>query len=64
MIFNHGTEDKMKIILPETYLSKALNLSEIERQLAVIEAKLKSPDRTLEDIIRHMELVKLKDSLM
>lgn len=54
----------MKIILPETYLSKALNLSEIERQLAVIEAKLKSPDRTLEDIIRHMELVKLKDSLM
>ena len=59
-----GTEDKMKIILPETYLNNTLNLSEIEKELQAIEEKLKLPTRTVEDIVRHIELLKLKQSLI
>ena len=59
-----GTEDEMKIILPETYLNNTLNLSEIERELQAIEEKLKLPTRTVEDIVRHIELLKLKQSLI
>lgn len=54
----------MKIILPETYLNNTLSLSEIERELQEIEEKLKLPTRTVEDIVRHIELLKLKQSLV
>lgn len=54
----------MKVILPETYLSDKLNLAAIERELEVIEEKLKTPERTVDDIIRHIELIKLKNALI
>lgn len=54
----------MKVILPETYLNKELNLAEVERELQVIEKKLKTPERTVDDLIRHIELLKLKKTIM
>ena len=51
-------EDKMKINFEQTYLSSAAHRLEMERQLAVLEEKLKTPERTVEDIVRHIELLK------
>lgn len=53
----------MKVILPETYLTNESELSEIERELQVIEKKLKTPERTVDDLIRHIELLKIKRKL-
>ena len=48
----------MKIALEQTFVTVGSRKEEIERQLAVIEEKLKSPDRTVDDIIRHIQLLK------
>ncbi|MDE7439994.1 MAG: hypothetical protein K2N23_05770 [Clostridia bacterium] len=48
----------MKIILEQTYLSTLTRKEEIENQLAALEEKLKTPERTVEDIVRHIELLK------
>lgn len=48
----------MEITLEHTYTSTAAHRIEIERQLEQLEAKLKTPERTVEDIVRHIELLK------
>ncbi len=48
----------MKINLQTTYLSTTARKEEIERQLFELEEKLKTPERTVEDIVRHIELLK------
>lgn len=53
----------MKIKLLNTYADKEGRLAEINSELSKLEAKLKTPARTLEDIIRHIELLKEKDEL-
>lgn len=53
----------MKIKLLNTYADKQSRLAEINSELEELEARLKTPARTLEDIIRHIELIKEKDSL-
>ncbi len=51
-------KNEMKIILEQTYLSTLTRKEEIENQLAALEEKLKTPERTVEDIVRHIELLK------
>lgn len=54
----HREEEQMEITLEHTYLSTAARKIEIERELAVLEEILKTPERTVEDIVRHIELLK------
>ena len=53
----------MKIELYESY-STAGRLLQIEKQLAETEEILKTPQRTVDDIIRHMQLLKERNSLI
>ena len=48
----------MKITLEQTYLDSTTRKLEIERQLDELEAKLQSPERSVEDIVRHIQLLK------
>ena len=48
----------MKITLEQTYLEGKTRKQQIEDELAKLEEKLKTPERTLEDIIRHIQLIK------
>lgn len=48
----------MTIVLEQTYLDEATHKQEIEQELAVLEEKLKTPERTTEDIVRHILLLK------
>ena len=48
----------MKINLEQTYLSTNSRKEEIEQELYDLEQKLKSPERTVEDIVRHIKLLK------
>lgn len=48
----------MKITLLNTYADKQTRLAEIEREIAELDEILKTPARTLDDIIRHIELLK------
>lgn len=48
----------MIIALEQTYLNTSTRKEEIERELEEIEQKLKSPERTVDDIIRHIKLLK------
>ncbi len=48
----------MKISLEQTYLSTTTRKEEIERQLAELEKKLLTPDRSVEDIVKHIKLLK------
>lgn len=48
----------MKIYLEETHLGTLSRKAEIERQLEKLEEKLKSPERTVDDIVRHILLLK------
>ncbi len=48
----------MKINIEQTYLSATDRKSEIERQLAELDEILKTPERTLDDIILHIRLLK------
>ena len=54
----------MKITLTNTYIDREDRLADIERQLAVIDKKLKTPAWTLEDVIRHIELLKERNKLI
>ena len=53
----------MNITLFETHLTKKDRLDEIDRQLSALEEKLKTPERTVEDIILHIKLIKERNSL-
>ena len=48
----------MKINIQQTYLSTTTRKEELEQELARIEEKLKTPERTVEDIVRHIQLLK------
>lgn len=54
----------MKITLLNTYANNENRLAEIETQLAELDKKLKTPARTLDDIIRHIELLKERNTLL
>ena len=51
-------KNKMKINLQQTYLSATDRKEQIERELEILEAKLKTPERTVEDLVHHIELLK------
>lgn len=57
-------ENTMKIELLTSYASKPVQIAEIERQIAETEEILKTPQRTVDDIIRHMQLLKERNSLI
>ena len=48
----------MKITLEQTYIRTTTRKQEIECELAELEKKLKTPERTVEDIVRHIQLLK------
>ena len=48
----------MKIILEETYVRVPTRKEEIERELERLEEKLKTPERTLDDLVQHIKLLK------
>lgn len=48
----------MKINLDETYLGTTSRKEEIELMLSELDEKLKTPERTVEDLVRHIELLK------
>ena len=48
----------MKITLEQTYIRTTTRKQEIERELAELETKLKSPERTVDEIVRHIQLLK------
>ena len=48
----------MNITLENTYLDSTLRKQKIERELAILEEKLKTPERTVEDIVQHIKLLK------
>ena len=54
----------MKITLTQNYISKEAQLQETERQIAVLEEKLKSPGWTVDDVIKHIGLLKDKKRLI
>ena len=47
----------MKITLEQSYVNTTRK-EEIKRELEEVEQKLRSPERTVEDIVRHIELLK------
>ena len=46
----------MKVELITSYSSKTKQLAELDRQIAEVEERLKSPERTVEFIIRNIQL--------
>lgn len=46
----------MKIVLEQTYISTTRK-QEIESELKTLEEKLKSPERTVDDIVQHIKLL-------
>lgn len=48
----------MKITLEQSYVSSQTRKQELERQLDELERKLQSPERTVEDIVLHIQLLK------
>ena len=48
----------MIITLEQTYLDGKTHKEEIERELKELDEKLKTPERTVEDIVRHIQLLK------
>ncbi len=51
-------KNEMKINLDETYLGTTSRKEEIELMLSELDEKLKTPERTVEDLVRHIELLK------
>ena len=43
--------------------NQAERITEIDAELEKLEKKLKTPDRTVDDIVRHIELLKELNSL-
>ena len=48
----------MTITLENTYIDSETRKQEIERELEELNKKLKTPERTLDDIVRHIILLK------
>lgn len=48
----------MKINIEQTYLNSKARLAEVEKRLSAVEEKLRTPERTVEDIAEHMLLLK------
>lgn len=48
----------MKITLLNTYTENEHRLAQIEDELEALEERLKTPERTVDDLIRHIELLK------
>ena len=48
----------MKITLEQTFLDGKTRKQQIESELAKLDEKLKTRERTLDDIIRHIQLLK------
>ena len=48
----------MTITLKNTYLDSKTRKQELEAELLKLEQKLKSPERTVDDIVRHIKIVK------
>ena len=48
----------MKITLEQNYLSTTTRKQEIERELEELDRKLRSPEHTVDDIVRHIKLLK------
>ena len=53
----------MKITLLNTLIDKAHRLAQINSELELLDEKLKTPSRTLDDLVRHIQLLKEKKSL-
>ena len=47
----------MAITLEHTYLNSEARKRELEKELEILEEKLKTPERTLDDIVRHMQIL-------
>lgn len=54
----------MKIELWQNYLDVMHRIGEIDKELQLLEEKLKTPERTLNDIINHIKLIKERNALM
>ena len=54
----------MKMELLTSYASEIVRLADVEKQIAETEEILKTPERTVEDIIRHMQLLKERNSIL
>ena len=61
MYLNGGNTMKSELIT--TYTNRAARLAELDRQIADVEEKLKSPSRTVDDIILHIQLLKERQTL-
>ena len=53
----------MKIELEQNYVDKQYRLAEIENELKMLDEKLKTPARTLDDLILHIQLLKERNAL-
>ena len=53
----------MKIELFKSYVNQEDRLAELDAKIAEVEETLKTPSRTVEDIILHIKLVKERQSL-
>lgn len=53
----------MRINLINNYTNKEQRFAEIEAELTELDEKLKTPERTLDDIIRHIKLLKERIAL-
>ena len=49
--------EKMAITLENTYLNSEARKEKLKKELEILEEKLKTPERTLEDIVRHMQIL-------
>ena len=53
----------MKISLDQNYIDKVICLARIEKELEKVEEVLKTPARTVEDIVKHIQLLKEKKEM-
>ena len=54
----------MKISLDQNYIDKVICLARIEKELEKVEEVLKTPSRTVEDIVKHIQLLKEKKEII
>lgn len=50
-------------MLQSSYTDRVRRLIELDRQIAEVEEKLKTPQRTVDDLILHMQLLKERNGL-
>lgn len=53
----------MKIILDASYKDRKTELERLNRKIAEVEKILRTPERTVEDIVTHIKLLKEKREL-